>query len=57
MVQDGPISQAHLKRELEELSRQIFKIDLKIQSFRQQRNNTYIPALKAVKVELQKQIG
>ena len=55
MAQGGP-SQAQLKRELEELSRQIFEIDIKIQSFSQQGNNNHIPALEAVIDEITKKI-
>ena len=56
MAQGGPVSQVQLKRELEELSRQIFEIDLKIQSFKQQGNSNHIPKLEAAKAEMTKKI-
>ena len=56
MAQDGEVSQAKFKRELDQLSKMIFEIDLKIQSFRAQGNNTHIPALEAAKAEIEKQI-
>ena len=56
MAEGGEVSQAQLKRELIQLSKEIFEIDLNIQSSRDQGNNTHIPALEATKLEIQKQI-
>ena len=54
---DGGRTQASLKREIEDISKQIFEIDIKIQSFQSQGpNNPHIPALKEAKLELQKKI-
>ena len=51
---EGGHSQASLKKELDDISRQIYEIDLKTQSFGP--NNSHIPALKQAKLELQKRI-
>ena len=55
MAVRGP-SQAELKRRLDSLSKQIFEIDLKIQSFRTQGKVDTVCDLEAAKLELQKQI-
>ena len=53
----GRHTQASLKREIDDISKQIFEIDLKIQSFQSQGpNNPHTPALKEAKLELQKKI-
>ena len=54
MAEGGHVSQAQLKRELDQLSKELFGIDIKIQSFRAQGNNTHIPALEAVRAEITK---
>ena len=56
MVEGSEVSQAQLKRELNQLSKEMLEIDLKNQSFRAQSYNTHIPALEAVKFETQKTI-
>ena len=54
---EGGRTQASLKREIEDILKQIFEIDIKIQSFQSQGpNNPHIPALKEAKLELQKKI-
>ena len=54
---EGGHTQASLKREIDDISKQIFKIDIKIQSFQSQGpNNLHIPALQEAKLELQKKI-
>ena len=55
MAVRGP-SQAELKCRLDSLSKQIFEIDLKIQSFRTQGKVDTVRDLEAAKLELQKQI-
>ena len=48
---------ASLKWEIEDILKQIFEIDIKIQSFQSQGpNNPHISALKEAKLELQKKI-
>ena len=56
MAQGDEVSQAQCKRELDQLSKEIFEIDLKIHSFRAQGNNTHIPVLEAARAEITKQI-
>ena len=51
---EGGCSQTSLKRKLDDISRQIHEIDLRIQSFGP--SNPHIPALKEAKLELQKRI-
>ena len=54
---EGGHTQASLKKEIEDISKQIFEINIKIQSFQSQGpNNPHIPALKEAKLELQKKI-
>ena len=48
IVQDRP-SQAQLKRDIDEIFRQIFEMDLKIQDFKQQGNYEHIFELEAAK--------
>ena len=50
------LSQAALKRELEQFSSKNFQIDLQIQMFAQQGNTVHIPNFEAAKVEPQKYI-
>ena len=45
-----------LKCKLDDLSKQIFEIDLKIQTFAQQNKQQEVSNLKAAKVQLQKNI-
>ena len=52
----GGVPQAQLKREFDQLAKEIFEIDLKILSFRSQYNCTHIPALEAAKSGLPQQI-
>ena len=53
----GGLSQAALKRKIDSLSRQIFEIDLKIQSFRHQEDTVEdIRNLEAAKLQLQQDI-
>ena len=53
----GGLSQAALKRKIDALSRQIFEIDLKIQSFRHQEDKVEdIHNLEAAKLQLQQDI-
>ena len=53
----GGLSQAALKRKIDALSRQIFEIDLKIQSFRHQEDKVEdIRNLEAAKLQLQQDI-
>ena len=53
----GGLSQAALKRKIESLSKQIFEIDLKIQSFRQQEDKVEaVCNLEAAKLQLQQDI-
>ena len=53
----GGLSQAALKRKIDSLSRQIFEIDLKIQSFRHQEDKVEdICNLEAAKLQLQQDI-
>ena len=53
----GGLSQAALKRKIESLSKQIFEIDLKIQSFRQQEDKVEaVRNLEAAKLQLQQDI-
>ena len=51
------VLQASLNREWEALFKQIVKIDIKIQTFKQHGNHTHVANLNAVKVELQKKVG
>ena len=54
---EGRCTQASLKREIEDILKQIFEIDIKIQSFQSQGpKNPQIPAWKEAKLELQKKI-
>ena len=47
---EGGCTQASLKRESEDILKQIFEIDIKIRSFQSQGpNNPHIPALKEAK--------
>ena len=52
----GCLASSIKERICAELSWQIYEIDLRIQTFKQQRNYQHIQALEAAKVELQKQI-
>ena len=53
----GGLSQAALKRKIESVSKQIFEIDLKIQSFRQQEDQVEaVCNLAAAKLQLQQDI-
>ena len=53
----GGLSQAALKRKIESVSKQIFEIDLKIQSFRQQEDKVEaVRNLEAAKLQLQQDI-
>ena len=53
----GGLSQAALKRKIDSLSRQIFEIDLKIQSVRHQEDKVEdIRNLEAAKLQLQQDI-
>ena len=53
----GGLSQAALKRKIDSLSKQIFEIDLKIQSFRHQEDKVEdIHNLEAAKLQLQQDI-
>ena len=54
MLQGGPVSQAEIKRKLDDLSKQIDEIDLKIESFIKHGYHAHIPAWQAAKIELQK---
>ena len=59
MAEGGDLSSlslAQLKRNIDQLSKEIYEIDLRIQSFRAQRNNTHISAIEAAKHEIQKQM-
>ena len=47
---------AALKRKLDDLSKQIFEIDLKIQTLAQQNKQQEVSNLKAAKVQLQKDV-
>ena len=47
------VSQAKLKKKLDQLSSQIYQINLQIQTFKQQGNTQHIPYLEA---ELQKSV-
>jgi len=49
-------SLAALKRKLDDLSKQIFEIDLKIQTLAQQNKQQEVSNLKAAKVQLQKDV-
>ena len=54
---EGGSTQASLKREIKDISKQIFEINIKIQSFQSQGpNNPHIPALKEAKLKLQEKI-
>ena len=55
MTQGGQ-TQSNLKRKLDQLSQEIFQIDLRIQQFKQQGNLQHIPNLEAAKVKIQKDI-
>ena len=50
MVQAGGVSQVSLKRELDQLSKEIYDIDLKIQQLKQVGNLTHVPNLEAAKI-------
>ena len=53
----GGLSQAALKWKIESVSKQIFEIDLKIQSFRQQEDKVEaVRNLEAAKLQLQQDI-
>ena len=53
----GGLSQAAVKRKIESVSKQIFEIDLKIQSFRQQEDKVEaVRNLGAAKLQLQQDI-
>ena len=53
----GGLSQAALKQKIESVSKQIFEIDLKIQSFRQQEDKVEsVHNLEAAKLQLQQDI-
>ena len=55
MTEGGDLSDlslAQLMRNIDQLSKEIFEIDLRIQSFRAQGNNTQIPRLEAAKHEI-----
>ena len=49
-------SLAALKRKLDDLSKQIFEIDLKIQTLAQQNKQQEVSNLKAAKVQLQEDV-
>ena len=49
-------SLAALKRKLDDLSKQIFEIDLKIQTLAKQNKQQEVSNLKAAKVQLQKDV-
>ena len=56
MAAGGRRSQRLIRQEIDELSRQIFEIDVKIQQFEQQKNTQHIPALKEARKKLQQEI-
>ena len=56
MAEEGRVSQAQLKRDLDSLSKQIFDIDLAIQRQQGSGNTQTIANLEAAKVEIQKEI-
>ena len=59
MAEGGDLSSlslAQLKRNIKQLSKEIYEIDLKIQEFRAQGNDAHIPALETAKHDIQKQI-
>ena len=57
MASGGRVSIASLERQISELSRQIFEIDIKIQNFKKTQTNLgKIPDLNAAKFSLQRDI-
>ena len=56
MAAGGGRSQKSIRQEIDEISRQIFEIDVKIQQFEQQKNNQHTPALKEARRKLQEEI-